>query len=75
MSVAKDVLGSAVPSEGASSMDGSASGDEAKPSGTVDSVDKAVAIKKRRSSTRKPRTKGVTKKLQEQVSIQLVFLI
>ena len=66
MSVAKDVLGSTVPSEGASSMDGSASGDEAKPSGTVE---KAVAIKKRRSSTRKPRTKGVTKKLQEQVSI------
>lgn len=64
----------------ASSMDSSAlvssqsSGDEAAPGASaVQRVDKATVLKKRRTSVRKPRNKGILKKLQDQVSIFTVL--
>jgi hypothetical protein len=64
----------------ASSVEGSASllsseDETGRPSGNVDKVDKEVTLKRRRSSTRKPRTKGVTKKLQDQVKICCCLLL
>lgn len=64
-------------SVGKSSVEGAAtlfsSGEEVPNS--AERVEKAVSIKKRRrSSIRKPRTKGLIKKLQEQVSHIMRYL-
>lgn len=66
-----DVAGSSVASSmgGMSSAEGPHSSCDEDAKGTLERVDKAVAIKRRKSSGRKPRTKGITRKLQDQVRL------
>ena len=70
MEAASSVASSA---EGTSSVDSSAlhsSEDESSGGArTVDRIQKKVSMPRRRSSVRKPRTKGITKKLQDQVRL------
>lgn len=52
-----------VHSEGEADAGGAASG-------AKERIQKAVTVKKKRNTSKKPKTKGIVKKLQEQVSFE-----